>query len=65
MPRKDGTGPMGKGARTGKGLGTSPIDSRTGSVSNLSWLSRLFGFGRRGGQGRGMSTRNTRTNKRF
>jgi len=28
MPRRDGTGPMGKGPRTGRGLGNCPIDDK-------------------------------------
>lgn len=49
MPRLDGTGPMGMGAKTGRGLGT--CEGRRVSA---------FGFGRRGnfsGQRRGFRMR--------
>ena len=49
MPRLDGSGPMGQGAGTGRGLGV--CDGRRTSV---------FGLGRRGsffGQGRGFRMR--------
>jgi len=35
MPGRDGTGPQGKGHRTGRGLGNcSPVQSNTQQVSN-------------------------------
>lgn len=30
MPSMDGTGPMGKGPKTGRGLGNCPIENNTG-----------------------------------
>ena len=60
MPRGDGTGPDGQGARTGRGLGTCDIDEV--SDSNAGRVGRLNrgrgqglgqGVGRGGGIGRG------------
>lgn len=66
MPARDGTGPMGQGARTGRGLGNcqpgvqpgiSPV-SRVG-WNPLRWIGGIFqpgrgvGFGIRRGPGRG------------
>ena len=42
MPRRDATGPLGEGAKTGRGLG--PCSGET---------SRLTGFAKRQGMGRG------------
>jgi len=46
MPRRDGTGPLGQGALTGRGFG--PCGARTGA----SWLGRGRGIGRGLGFGR-------------
>jgi len=45
MPAKDGTGPMGEGAMTGRGMGNCQ--------TNNSQPRNFFGFGRRFSQGRG------------
>ncbi|MCD4713467.1 MAG: DUF5320 domain-containing protein [Clostridiales bacterium] len=46
MPRRDGTGPMGQGAMTGRGLG----NCNDGEIMNSD-----FGMGRRFGRGMGCS----------
>jgi hypothetical protein len=53
MPRGDGTGPQGQGAKTGKGRGKcNPQDPSSGSQNQGG-----RGSGRRGGQGRGKGGR--------
>ncbi|MDD5456266.1 MAG: DUF5320 domain-containing protein [Candidatus Margulisbacteria bacterium] len=47
MPRRDGTGPMGQGPMTGRGMGACAPN--TGSIRNF------FGFGRGRGAGMGHS----------
>ncbi len=49
MPRGDGTGPMGQGPFTGRGLG----NCITYGIPALAGAAAFFGFGRRGGFGRG------------
>lgn len=46
MPRRDGTGPMGKGSMTGRGLGACTDNNEIRQQSG-------FGFGCRRGFGRG------------
>lgn len=69
MPRKDGTGPFGKGARTGRGFGncagTAVLPVVAGIAAGL-----CFGFGRRGngasrgrGFGRGFGWGQNQRNK--
>ncbi|MGH4141068.1 DUF5320 domain-containing protein [Clostridium sp.] len=45
MSRRDGTGPMGMGARTGRGMGFCNVTNAIGAIS---------GLGRRGGFGTGL-----------
>lgn len=45
MPRGDGTGPMGQGAKTGKGSGNCQPTENTKRTG--------FGFGRGAGRGKG------------
>ena len=47
MPRGDGTGPRGKGPKTGRGLGRCNPEGRAASFENQ-------GFGGESGQGRGL-----------
>ncbi len=49
MPRRDGTGPLGQGSRTGRGMGVCP--------PNASSNQSFFGFGRGRGFGSGMGFR--------
>ena len=60
MPRGDGTGPLGQGPRTGRGLGPcantntqnpANVQDQTLGQRIISGFSNVFGFGR--GQGRG------------
>ena len=55
MPRLDGTGPEGKGPKTGRGMGNCRSDEQ--DIDNQEELPRgaMFGRGRgrRGGRGRG------------
>ncbi len=52
MPRRDGTGPMGKGSMTGRGLGACTDNNEIRQQSG-------FGFGCRRGFGRGFGFRNS------
>ena len=62
MPARDGSGPMGMGSRTGRGLGNCSLGSVGGNKTTTSnyplWLGTgsrvlgtIFGFFRRRGQG--------------
>lgn len=62
MPNRDGMGPLGQGAQTGRGLGNCGTHPKTNNApasntgSNQSWLGqalRGFGLGRGRGLGRG------------
>ncbi|MBW1729849.1 MAG: DUF5320 domain-containing protein [Deltaproteobacteria bacterium] len=53
MPRLDGTGPMGNGPRSGRGLGFCNPD-RTMNDSNMPSAGQYAGFGRGMGLRRGM-----------
>lgn len=53
MPRRDGTGPMGEGAMTGRGLGLCESDSSAKRVVGRGMGSGLGLFCRRG-SGRGL-----------
>jgi len=48
MPRKDGTGPDGKGPKTGRGLG--PCTNRSRTTTKTSRRPRRGGVGRRRGR---------------
>lgn len=50
MPRRDGTGPAGQGAGTGRGLGNC---LKVG-VPLITGIAACFGFGRGKGMGRGL-----------
>jgi predicted DNA-binding protein (UPF0251 family) len=52
MPNMDGTGPQGKGARTGRGLGNCPAQNNPNS--NQAGFGRGMGRGRGFGRGRGL-----------
>jgi len=63
MPARDGTGPGGQGAKTGRGLGNcSPVNqqydgsTRQNPDSFLGWFGRLWG--NRSGQGARRGRRN-------
>ncbi|GAA0178448.1 hypothetical protein SH2C18_15050 [Clostridium sediminicola] len=60
MPRRDGTGPMGQGERTGRGMGLCNATKVVGAIGGLG-LGLGFGcrrgFGRRGFSGRGLGRR--------
>jgi len=58
MPNKNGTGPEGKGAKTGRGLGN--CDTNKSSEENKSY-GRRTGKGR--GQGRGLGNQNRNRGK--
>lgn len=62
MPRGDGTGPMGSGAMTGRGLGTC-LQASTAAYG--AGMRRGLGQGCRGGFGRGfgMNQNSTKTQK--
>lgn len=54
MPRRDGTGPDGQGARTGRGLGPCDVDEGMGrGIGRGIGISRGIGIGRSRGIGRG------------
>ncbi len=66
MPRMDGTGPLGQGPMTGRGLGpcgSSGVRTPQLNQSQSSWFSRLWGLFRTGnsyggvgaGGGRGLA----------
>ena len=62
MPYKDGTGPEGKGSKTGLGLGNCDSESKNYNTMNdvemRTLLERIFDlFGRVGGQGIGKGRR--------
>ena len=50
MPNRDGTGPIGKGPRTGRGLGRCKDDEHH---DNNQWRGRGRGYGRHQGEGFG------------
>lgn len=54
MPRQDGTGPMGQGQMTGRGLG--PCNANAAETDNTPY-GRGLGLGRGCGRGRGCSRR--------
>ena len=56
MPRRDGTGPMGMGSRTGRGMGNCPPSGTTGQMNaNYSGGGGMWGARGAGrGAGRGM-----------
>lgn len=45
MPRRDGTGPMGRGARTGRGMGFCNTTKAAGILGGLGWRRCRRGFG--------------------
>ncbi len=49
MPRRDGTGPLGMGPMTGRGLGNCSASA----VMPAEGFAKMFGFGRRAGRGFG------------
>lgn len=54
MPRRDGTGPLGQGAMTGRGLGVCKDGNKEGNRGEYgSCLGRGLGFGRRRDRGIG------------
>jgi hypothetical protein len=56
MPQRDGTGPMGKGPRTGRGLGRCQAQdvSKAGDQVSSGSIGRfLFNRGTKGGRGKG------------
>ena len=55
MPNRDGTGPNGQGARTGRGLGNCNGQGGTG-IGRGAGLDRGRGYRRGGGRGRGLSS---------
>lgn len=61
MPRKDGTGPEGKGSKTGRGQGSCNQDSKnsgsTGRQRQGSGQGSGRGAGKGGGKGRGKGGR--------
>ena len=62
MPRMDGTGPCGRGARTGRGLGNCmDSDSRFSSFRRGCGLGRGFGFCRFAGADERESLTNEKT----
>lgn len=64
MPRRDGTGPLGRGALTGRGLGVCNVSNAIKRGAGLG-LELGFGLGRRGGfRGNiGLNQANTKTPK--
>jgi len=67
MPNGNGTGPNGRGARTGRGFGTCPPTQGGASASNPPTgygrgMGRGMGRGRGPGSGRDMSSRVGRGN---
>ncbi len=56
MPARDGTGPEGRGSKTGRGLGpcsgTAQTPDQGAQGASTSWLGRLFRRRRGSGQGR-------------
>lgn len=45
MPRRDGTGPMGRGSRTGRGMGFCNEGKAEGTFRSLGWRRCGRGFG--------------------
>jgi hypothetical protein len=43
MPRLDGTGPSGEGARTGRGLGNCDVNETNNNANNGTMAQRTFG----------------------
>ncbi len=60
MPRRDGTGPMGQGAMTGRGLGNCESENKA-----VYGMGRGFGCSRRSGFGRGNGRSRKRMNAGF
>lgn len=59
MPRFDGTGPEGKGPKTGRGMGKCPQENIVTRGDKMVEGNRGLGKGRGcGGNGRGMGPRN-------
>jgi len=52
MPLRDKTGPLGKGARTGRGLGDCDIKVDKEATETKTAVRNLFGRGRGMGRGR-------------
>lgn len=65
MPARDGTGPLGQGARTGRGMGNCSPNQQyltrptlpTGYANPLGWFGRMWGNTFGGGRGRGRRNR--------
>lgn len=53
MPRRDGTGPMGMGSRTGRGIGLCNVTKVMGAIGGAGLR---LGLGFRGGFGRNASS---------
>lgn len=53
MPNRDGTGPEGKGPRTGRGMGNCPVDEKQDSPAAGRGQGAGRGMGRGAGRGRG------------
>jgi hypothetical protein len=57
MPNRNGTGPEGKGSRTGRGLGNCADDTNTNTKANedapRGFFGLVRGLGRRSGKGAG------------
>lgn len=45
MPRMDGTGPIGQGPRTGRGLGPCGLGLARGNARGRGWIGRGLGLG--------------------
>lgn len=58
MPRRDGSGPMGQGAMTGRGAGPCNT-ANTGATNNLNNRAYGGGFGRGMRCGNGMGVQNS------
>lgn len=55
MAARDGTGPMGQGSNTGRGLGNCPDTEETvAPQNNVAASGKSFGVGRGAGTGRGL-----------
>ncbi len=59
MPNRDGTGPQGKGPRTGRGMGNCAPQSAQGAPTPVQNIPRNYGggYGRGGGMGYGRGRR--------
>lgn len=53
MPKRDGTGPMGSGAKTGRGLGPCDDENTATPFFRRDRADRTAGFGRGIGRGTG------------